>query len=103
VTQRLDSENSKINALAGHYVWLLKMKRFDYSEEVNLQNEKGNLQVMDNTGYGTLSASLSGVVPTKSRPETYDSSAPKIVKKFVFDYGATGHDSVYGTYDVHDN
>lgn len=103
ITQRLDSENSKINALAGHYVWMLKMKRFDYSEEINLPNEKGNLQVMDNTGYGTLSATLSGDVPSKPRPDNYESSAPKIVKKFVFDYGATGNDSVYGTYDVHDN
>jgi len=103
VTQRLDSENSSINPLAGHYVWLLKLKRFDYSEEVDLPNEKGNLQVMDNTGYGTLSATVSGVQPSKPRPATLDGSAQEITKKFVFDYSETGNDSVYGTYDVHND
>jgi len=103
VTQRLDSENTSINPLAGHYVWLLKLKRFDYSEEVNLPNEKGNLQVMDNTGYGTLSATVSGVQPSKPRPSTLEDSAEKITKKFVFDYSQTGHDNVYGTYDIHND
>jgi len=103
ITQRLDSENSQINPLAGHYVWLLKMKRFDYSEEVNLPNEKGNQQVMDNTGYGTLSATLSGNEPSHPRSDQVQSSAPQIYKKFVFDYDGTGHDDVYGTYDVRDN
>lgn len=103
ITQRLDSENSKINALAGHYVWLLKMKRFDYSQEVNLPNEKGNQQVMDNTGYGTLSATVSGNVPTNPRSENVQSSAPQIVNRFVFNYEGSGQDEVYGTYDVRDN
>ncbi|NBW08802.1 MAG: hypothetical protein EBR82_12335, partial [Caulobacteraceae bacterium] len=101
VTQRLDSENSSINPLAGHYLWLLKLKRFDYSEEVDLPNEKGNLQVMDNTGYGTLSATVSGDQPSKPRPSTLEDSVNKVVKKFVFDYSGTGNDNVYGTYDVH--
>jgi type II secretory pathway pseudopilin PulG len=101
VTQRLDSENSTINPLASHYLWFLKLKRFDYSEEVNLPNEKGNLQVMDNTGYGTLSATLSGEQPDKPRPETLGNSAQEVTKRFVFDYSGTSNDNVYGTYDVH--
>jgi hypothetical protein len=101
ITQRLDSDNSKINALAGHYVWILKMKRFDYSEEINLPNEAGNLQVMDNTGYGTLSATLSGDVPSNPRPATLANSAQQVTKRFVFDYNGTTNDNVYGTYDVH--
>jgi len=103
VTQRLDSENSSINPLAGHYVWLLKLKRFDYSEEVDLPNEKGSIQVLDNTGYGTLSATVSGEQPRVTRPSTLDGSAQEVTKRFVFDYSGTTNDNVYGTYDVHND
>lgn len=56
ITERVDEDNSKINPLMGHYVWLLKAKRFDYSWEPGLTPEKGSRQVHDDTNYGTLSA-----------------------------------------------
>jgi hypothetical protein len=56
---------------------------------------------MDNTGYGTLSATLSGDVPSNPRPATLANSAQQVTKRFVFDYNGTTNDNVYGTYDVH--
>jgi len=58
VTERVDQDNSQINPLMGHYVWMLKAKRFDYSFEPNVTPEKGSNQVHDDTGYGTLSAAI---------------------------------------------
>lgn len=58
VTERVDQDNSQINPLMGHYVWMLKAKRYDYSFEPNITFEKGSDQVQDDTGYGTTSAAF---------------------------------------------
>ena len=47
VTERLDEELSQINQLLGHYVWLLKAKRFDFSHEPGLTTENLADQVDD--------------------------------------------------------
>jgi len=67
VTERIDEDNSKINPLMGHYVWLIKAKRFDYSFEPGLETaiEKGSNQVHDDTFFGTLT----GPVPSQRSPD----------------------------------
>jgi hypothetical protein len=81
ITERCDEDNSSINPLAGHYVWLLKAKRFEHSFE-NISQEKGNTQVHDDTFYGDLSGSTS--VPTQ-RSDEYPQDSDSESKKFVFD------------------
>lgn len=79
ITERVDEDNSKINPLMGHYVWMLKAKRFDYSWEPGLTPEKGSQQVHDDTNYGTLTGN---VVPD-TRPENYPGDADTVSKEKV--------------------
>jgi len=90
ITQRLDQDIAQINALAGHYVWLIKAKRFEYSFEPGLSGgETVNQQVYDDT----LQAGVSGAAKTYS----YDVNTDN--KTNVFDYSQTnGNDNVYGGY-----
>lgn len=90
ITQRLDQEASQINALLGHYVWLIKAKRLDYSFQPGLSAEDGSAQVHDGTQIGGLSS-------TETKP--YTSDADTIAAEDVFDYNNFGdNDDVYGDY-----
>jgi hypothetical protein len=82
ITERCDEDNSQINPLMGHYVWLLKAKRFDYSFEPDIVPEKGSTQVHDDTYYGILSGNMT--TPTV-RVSTYPGSADEESKETVFD------------------
>ena len=89
VTQRLDQDIAQINSLMGHYVWLIKAKRYEYSFEPGLSGEQVNQQVYDDT----LLPGVSGA----SKPYTYDVDTD--IKYNVFDYSqTTNYDGVYGGY-----
>ena len=81
ITERCDEDNSKINPLAGHYVWLLKAKRFENSFE-NIPREKGDYQVHDDTFYGDLSGSF---VTPPTRDPSYPQDADMESKEKVYD------------------
>jgi hypothetical protein len=87
ITQRLDQDIAQINPLAGHYVWLIKAKRFEYSFEPGLSGEAVNDQVFDDTKKpGVLGAD-------KSYNYNIDNAS-----KVIFDYGQTNYSDVYGGY-----
>tara|TARA_B100000212_G_C27374349_1_gene534022 strand:+ start:110 stop:760 length:651 start_codon:yes stop_codon:yes gene_type:complete len=76
ITERLDQDVNQINQLLGHYVWLIKAKRHDYSFEPGLSPEPVSDQVNDDPIVDGLS-------------------------KEVFDYNEspfTINDDVYGDY-----
>lgn len=81
ITERCDEDNSAINPLMGHYVWMIKAKRFDYSFEPDITPEKGSNQVHDDTFYGDLSGSLSTPV---ARVSSYPGDADTESKEEVF-------------------
>jgi hypothetical protein len=81
ITERCDEDNSSINPLAGHYVWLLKAKRLEHSFE-NIPQERGNQQVHDDTFYGDLNGSSK--TPTE-RLSSYPQDADTESKEKVFD------------------
>jgi hypothetical protein len=88
ITQRLDEDAATINPLAGHYVWLIKAKRFEWSFEPGLSGEAVNSQVFDDTRNPTASGAY--------KPYTF--SIDEESKK-IFDYSLTdGYDDVYGGY-----
>ena len=88
ITQRLDQDIAQINPLAGHYVWLIKAKRYEYSFEPGLSGEVGNSQVFEDT----IAAGVSGA----SKPYAYDVD---VESKTIFDYSlTTNYDGVYGGY-----
>lgn len=85
VTERLDQDIQKINPLMGHYVWLLKAKRFDYSFESNITPEGGSKQVDEDSIYD----------PYIQNDETWST----ITSTEIYDYGDYGGgDAVYGDY-----
>jgi hypothetical protein len=65
----------------GHYVWLLKAKRFDFSHEPGLELavEDGSQQVHDDTAYGTVE----GVVPPPRPDPEYPGDADTVSKEKV--------------------
>jgi hypothetical protein len=87
ITERLDEDVAQINPLAGHYVWLLKAKRFEWSFEPGLSGDAVNNQVYDDTKNPTASGA--------NKP--YDYSAD-VDSKHIFDYSQTDYGSVYGGY-----
>jgi len=87
ITERLDEDAATINPLAGHYVWLIKAKRFEWSFEPGLSGEAVNSQVYDDTTSTTASAAQ----------KPYDYSAD-IASKQIFDYSQTDYSNVYGGY-----
>lgn len=82
ITERVDQDNSQINPLMGHYVWMLKAKRFDYSFEPDIVFEKGSSQVHDDTGYGTISGT--GTSTINERPSSYPGDADTVSREQVF-------------------
>lgn len=86
ITERVDQDNSQINPLMGHYVWMLKAKRFDYSFEPNAPIERGSNQVHDDTQYGTITPinSENTLVP---RTTAYPGDADTTSRTQVFNMG----------------
>jgi hypothetical protein len=83
ITEKNDEVPGEINNLAGHYVWQIKMKRFDYSREKTMIPELGTT---DPTETGET-------VPGVPNPI-------EDLSKQVFDYEKSlcSNDSVYGDY-----
>ena len=99
VTEVLDQDISKTNQLGGHYVWIIKAKRYDYSFEPGLSAEKGSQQVYDNARNGILS----GGKQDPSEDKKYLEKDPllsidQVSEKIVFDMPKNNNTSVYGGY-----
>ena len=86
VTQRLDQDIAQINPLAGHYVWLIKAKRFEYSFEPGVTPEAQNLQIFDDTKNPAASGA--------NKPYAY---SVDVASKDVFN-SETDYSNVYGGY-----
>ena len=94
ITQRLDQEISEINFLMGHYVWLIKGKRLDYTFQPGLTAEKKSDQVYDGAFSGRLSGHTNEQTDSKSYGYDVDTESADI-----FDYSQYGdNDDVYGDY-----
>jgi len=87
ITQRLDEEASRINPLMGHYVWLLRAKRFEYSFEPGVSGEAVNQQVFDDAKNNAVSGA--------DKPYSYNVAD---ASKNIFDYSQTNYGDVYGGY-----
>lgn len=88
ITERLDEDIAQINPLMGHYVWLLKAKRFEYSFEPGVTGEAVNQQVFDDAKKPNAEGA--------EKPYNYNVNDDS--KNKVFDYTKTDYDSVYGSY-----
>lgn len=87
ITERLDQDIALINPLAGHYVWMIKAKRFEFSFEQGLSGEAVNAQVFDDKKDNVAGGATKG----------YDYNTTDAGKK-VFDYTQNDYSDVYGGY-----
>jgi len=87
ITERLDEDSAQINLLMGHYVWLLKAKRFEYSFEPGVSGSAVNAQVFDDKKDNTAEGAY----------KSYDYNVDDASKK-IFDYSKTDYGGVYGGY-----
>ena len=106
VTEILDEDISYANQLGGHYTWIIKAKRYEYSYEPGLSAEQGDSQVYDNA----FSGILSGGSQPPSDKKIYDeqNAEPGVVPALpsindisitqVFNQPANNNTSVYGQY-----
>ena len=107
VTEKLDQDISQMNQLAGHYVFLLKAKRLDYSFEPNIpfnnidattraEGVSGNDQVFESAFEGRLSGGDN--TQSQNKKDGYDEyDINNISKDDVFDMSRNDTD-VYGDY-----
>lgn len=96
ITERLDQDVEQLNPLLGHYVWLIKGKRFDYSYEEGITAEPGMDQVVDDTYAGGLSATTDEQLEDSS---LYFNDVDTEGRN-IFDYSVYGdYDDIYGGYD----
>tara|TARA_A100000171_G_scaffold52827_1_gene73425 strand:+ start:2722 stop:3525 length:804 start_codon:yes stop_codon:yes gene_type:complete len=107
ITQKLDQDVAQINNLQGHYVFLIKAKRLDYSFEPNIpfnnksattKNEgvSGNSQIYEESFAGRLPGGQNEESQTKKDGYSqYD--VDDVSKNDVFDMSVNDTD-VYGDY-----
>lgn len=94
ITER-DDENLQFNAnqLMGHYVWVIKCKRWEYSFEPGTPKEPLNIQFNDDEEYGRM--------PGGANPEElvqpYEQSNDKAAE-CIADENATDRSEIYGFY-----
>lgn len=99
ITERLEQDVSQINPIIGHYIWLIKAKRFEYSFEPGLSGEEVQDQVYDDAFTGVLSGGESE--PSKEKGYL-DDIQDKSKKIFDYDLYEQSNTDVYGGYDPND-
>ena len=102
VTEKIDEDIAQINPLAGHYVFLIKAKRYDYSFEPGIPfnnintSISGNQQIYEDSFAGRLSGGANPESePKKDGYDEYD--ADSFSQDEVFDMSINDTD-VYGDY-----
>lgn len=99
ITEVLDQDVSQMNQLGGHYVWMLKAKRFDFSFEPGLSAERGSDQVFDSSFNGILSGGEQDKSPDRKYEEQHPlKNIDEVSKNVVFDMPANDNTDVYGDY-----
>jgi len=98
ITDRAHQDFSmRTNALLGHFVWVIKAKRFDYSYQPGIDPECR----MGDVGEETQTGLLSGYGQDQSVPKVYPGNVEQDVRENIWDYenGPTARpDNIYGDY-----
>jgi hypothetical protein len=94
ITER-DDQNLQFNAnqLMGHYVWVIKCKRWEYSSEPGAPSEPLNIQFNDDEEYGREAGGVNPEELVQPYPQSNDKTAECII-----DENATDRSEIYGYY-----
>lgn len=97
ITERRHQDFSlKVNTLLGHYVWVLRGKRFDYSYQPGISSECLMGDVGEETRTGLLSGGTQDQSPDKDYPGNIEEESDEL-----YDYNnpdLSDNTSPYGTY-----
>ena len=103
ITERVDQRGGEANQLMGHYVWMVKGKRYDYTFEPNAPREALSKQIYDNkfdgrvpTNTGTPGAEVR-IIEDKAYPQNVDKQGRTNVYNYIQNSNAPL--SGYLTYD----
>lgn len=96
ITRRDDEDLTQINPRLGHFVWLVRGKRYDYSHESNVEPEHRINQVNDDLS----EISLSSAEFSSYYEKPYEGDVDEFGKNKIFDYDKNfeSNDDVYGDY-----
>ena len=94
ITER-DDQNLSFNAnkLMGHYIWVIKCKRWEYSSEPGILAEPLNIQINDSEMYGRMPDGENPAELKMPYPDSVDEQA-----KCIFDHDVTNLSKDYGYY-----
>lgn len=94
ITER-DDQNLQFNAnqLMGHYVWVIKCKRWEYSSEPGAPKEEKNIQFNDDEEYGREAGGANPEELVQPYPQSNDKTAECII-----DENITDRSEIYGYY-----
>lgn len=94
ITER-DDQNLQFNAnkLMGHYIWVIKCKRWEYSSEPGVFAEPINIQPHDSEEYGRMAEGENPEELVSPYPDSVDGT-----QKCIFDHDVTDISKDYGYY-----
>lgn len=94
ITER-DDQNLQFNAnqLMGHYIWVMKCKRWEYSYEPGTHAEPENIQINDDSPGGRMPGGTEPEELVTPYPQSNDDAA-----KCIVDEEATDRSKAYGYY-----
>ena len=94
ITER-DDQNLSFNAnkLMGHYIWVIKCKRWEYSSEPGILAEPRNIQINDSEMYGRMPDGENPAELNMPYPDSVDEQA-----ECIFDHDVTNLSKDYGYY-----
>lgn len=95
ITERVDEMGGENNQLLGHFVWMIKAKRFDFNYELDAPREALMDQVYDNKFDGQVN-NLPKVLETKEYTQFVDKDSKLI---FNYDENTQSNTNVYGDYE----
>jgi hypothetical protein len=95
ITERVDEMGGENNQLLGHFVWMIKAKRFDFNYELDAPREALMDQVYDNKFDGQVN-NLPKVLETKEYTQFVDKDSQQI---FNYNENTQSNNSVYGDYE----
>ncbi len=95
ITERVDEMGGENNQLLGHYVWMIKAKRFDFNYELDAPREELMDQVYDNKFDGQVN-NLPKVLETKEYTQFVDKDSEQV---FSYNENTQSNTNVYGDYE----
>ena len=98
ITERVDQQGGQFNQLMGHYIWIIRGKRYAYDYEPASPRENLSDQVYDNKyeGLAPLDAGTPGTDARVIETKLYGQNVDNYTRNNVYDYNVNANVGVSG-------